>query len=125
MSKKVMQKIVSIEKQELSAEKIDLSSVDVLKKKTSEAKSFLKKYNKGLTREINNAVQTLKEARKLNDDGFSLRGSGAKDFRAFGRKAQELGVDFLDIPEVKEYLDTMRELDEINSQILKAIPSKI
>ena len=121
MSKKVMQKIVSIEKQELSAEKVELAAIDDLRGYVKDAKdlldrrnklankseadvdkisSLIDRYNKEYTNKgdnIENAISTLSSdvSRKIND---------------VKSMAKELGITVRDIPEFKQITDLLNDL---------------
>ena len=121
MSKKVMQKIVSIEKQELSAEKVELAAIDDLRGYVKDAKdlldrrnklaneseadvdkisSLIDRYNKEYTNKgdnIENAISTLSSdvSRRIND---------------VESMAKELGITVRDIPEFKQITDLLNDL---------------
>tara|TARA_R100001510_G_C7473100_1_gene88484 strand:- start:51 stop:473 length:423 start_codon:yes stop_codon:yes gene_type:complete len=121
MNKKVMQKIVSIEKQELSAEKIELAAIDDLRGYVKDAKdlldrrnklaneseadvdkisSLIDRYNKEYTNKgdnIENAISTLSSdvSRRIND---------------VESMAKELGITVRDIPEFKQITDLLNDL---------------
>jgi hypothetical protein len=122
MSKKVMQKIVSIEKPtELSAEKVELAAIDDLRGYVKDAKdlldrrnklaneseadvdkisSLIDRYNKEYTNKgdnIENAISTLSSdvSRRIND---------------VESMAKELGITVRDIPEFKQITDLLNDL---------------
>ena len=121
MSKKVMHKIVSIEKQELSAEKVELAAIDDLRGYVKDAKdlldrrnklaneseadvdkisSLIDRYNKEYTNKgdnIENAISTLSSdvSRRIND---------------VESMAKELGITVRDIPEFKQITDLLNDL---------------
>ena len=121
MSKKVMQKIVSIEKQELSAEKVELAAIDDLRGYVKDAKdlldrrnklaneseadvdkisSLIDRYNKEYTNKgdnIESAISTLSSdvSRRIND---------------VESMAKELGITVRDIPEFKQITDLLNDL---------------
>ena len=123
MSKKVMQKIVSIEKQELSAEKVELAAIDDLRGYVKDAKdlldrrnklaneseadvdkisSLIDRYNKEYTNKgdnIENSISTLSSevSRKIND---------------VESMAKELGITVRDIPEFKQITDLLNDLKQ-------------
>ena len=123
MSKKVMQKIVSIEKQELSAEKVELAAIDDLRGYVKDAKdlldrrnklaneseadvdkisSLIDRYNKEYTTKgdnIENSISTLSSdvSRKIND---------------VESMAKELGITVRDIPEFKQITDLLNDLKQ-------------
>ena len=108
-----------------SDEKVELERVELnaanLEKKTNEVKSFLKNY-KNLAKEVVRASQIIKDAKKLNDDGYSLEQSGRRIAADVLKAAKELGVKPNDIPVLSEYRKAARELGELNSQILRDLP---
>jgi len=121
MSKKIMKKIVSIEKQELSAEKVELAAIDDLRGYVKDAKdlldrrnklaneseadvdkisSLIDRYNKEYTNKgdnIENAISTLSSdvSRRIND---------------VESMAKELGITVRDIPEFKQITDLLNDL---------------
>lgn len=123
MSKKVMQKIVSIEKQELSTEKVELAAIDDLRGYVKDAKdlldrrnklankseadvdkisSLIDRYNKEYTNKgdnIENAISTLSSdvSRRIND---------------VESMAKELGITVRDIPEFKQITDLLNDLKQ-------------
>lgn len=124
MSKKVMQKIVSIEKPtELSTEKVELAAIDDLRGYVKDAKdlldrrnklaneseadvdkisSLIDRYNKEYTNKgdnIENAISTLSSdvSRRIND---------------VESMAKELGITVRDIPEFKQITDLLNDLKQ-------------
>lgn len=123
MSKKVMQRIVSIEKQELSSEKVELAAIDDLRGYVKDAKdlldrrnklaneseadvdkisSLIDRYNKEYTNKgdnIENAISTLSSdvSRRIND---------------VESMAKELGITVRDIPEFKQITDLLNDLKQ-------------
>lgn len=121
MSKKIMKKIVSIEKQELSTEKVELAAIDDLRGYVKDAKdlldrrnklaneseadvdkisSLIDRYNKEYTNKgdnIENAISTLSSdvSRRIND---------------VESMAKELGITVRDIPEFKQITDLLNDL---------------
>ena len=116
-----MKKIVSIEKQELSAEKVELAAIDDLRGYVKDAKdlldrrnklaneseadvdkisSLIDRYNKEYTNKGNNiesAISTLSSdvSRRIND---------------VESMAKELGITVRDIPEFKQITDLLNDL---------------
>ena len=107
-------------KTELATHRVELNASN-LKKKTNEINSFLKNY-RNLAKEVIKASQIIKDAKKLNDEGYSLEQSGRKIAVDVVKAADDLGVKPSDIPSLDEYFKASRELDDLNSQILKALP---
>ena len=107
-------------KTDLATHRVELNAAN-LKKKTNEVKSFLKNY-KNLAKEVVIASQIIKDAKKLNDDGYSLEQSGRRIAADVLKSAKELGVNPKDIPVLTEYRIAARELGELNSQILRDLP---
>lgn len=123
MSKKVMQRIVSIEKQELSSEKVELAAIDDLRGYVKDAKdlldrrnklaneseadvdkisSLIDRYNKEYTNKgdnIENAISTLSSdvSRRIND---------------VESMAKEIGINVRDIPEFKQITDLLNDLKQ-------------
>ena len=118
MRKKAMNYVAQVT--ELSTEKVELNAAN-LEKKTNEINSFLKNY-RNLAKEVVKASQIIKNAKKLNDDGFSLRQSSRRIAQDVIRAAEDLGVKPSDVPSFDEYFKAARELDDLNSQILKELP---
>lgn len=96
MSKKVMKKIVSIEKQELSAEKVELSSIDDLK---SLEKEYFKTFD--TVRDVRRiGVELKKKAQSGISDLNKIENKIKQELNLFEQKAKDLGVD---VKGVKEY----------------------
>lgn len=112
MSKKVMQKIVSIEKQELSAEKVELSNTQMLNSIISEGNKI---YNRGV-KFVQSREALTKEARRLNSDAESLIKGGSKMIDDFESKAKELGVNPNSLQEFKKAIDALGVMNTIEKQ---------
>ncbi len=121
--RRVFEKLSETTKVELTTEKIELSADD-LKKFVKEFNSFLKK-NKNSLKEIQNASKVIKEAKKSNDEGYSLISSAVSTARKVKKIAKDLGVNYTDIPVVKEYLDVKAKLMEFNVKVAKELPYKL
>jgi len=119
--KSVRNRLFKTEKVELESQKVELSSTSDLEKKINEIKSFLKKY-RNIKKDVQESAKIIKQARKLNDDGFDLRSSSSKLAIPIKKQAKELGVDFREIPIIKEYAKVVAELDALNSEILRELP---
>lgn len=112
------------EKVELKAEKVELSLLSDLAKSDNEIKSFIKKYEK-IVVEAEKAQQLLKEAKKMNDKGYSLSSENLKIGRKFVQEFKELGVPLSELKNVKGFMDntkTRGKLDDLNSRLLKTLP---
>ena len=111
MSKKVMQKIVSIEKQELSAEKVDLAGqydfTDFKKAYDSVFSDYRADYRKGINAAKNAADRYFTNVNKILRDAEST-------IDEFGNKAEELDIDYRG---TKQY----QEFQEIKKILLSAI----
>tara|TARA_R100000234_G_scaffold4114_1_gene3237 strand:- start:191 stop:550 length:360 start_codon:yes stop_codon:yes gene_type:complete len=118
MRKKAMRNVSIMT--ELSTEKVELNAAN-LKKKTNEINSFLKNY-RNLAKEVIKASQIIKDAKKLNDEGYSLEQSGTKIAVDVLKAADDLGVKPSNIPSFDEYSKASRELGDLNNQILKELP---
>lgn len=89
-----VQKIIT----KLAKEKVELSSIKILKDDAKRMKNGIKEL-----------ISLRKKMRKVYFDSID----GANTNRAnFKQKAQELGIDPNDIKEFKEYFDIERKLDD-------------
>lgn len=116
--------VLNKEKVELKAEKVELSLLSDLAKSDNEIKSFIKKYEK-IVVEAEKAQQLLKEAKKMNDKGYSLSSENLKIGRKFVQEFKELGVPLSELKNVKGFMDntkTRGKLDDLNSRLLKTLP---
>jgi len=114
----------TLNKVELKSEKVELSLLSDLAKSDNEIKSFIKKYEK-IVVETEKAQQLLKEAKKMNDKGYSLSSENLKIGRKFVQEFKELGVPLSDLKNVKGFMDnskTRQKLDDLNSRLLRALP---
>ena len=121
---KELNKIFSMIKTELKSEKVELSTLSDLSKSTTEIKSFLKIY-KTIVKEVEKASELIKQAKKLNDEGYSLSNANVKIGRKFVSEFKELGLPLGDIGNVKEFMENGRirtDLDNLNSRLLKSLP---
>ena len=121
MSKKVMQKIVSIEKQELSAEKVELALVDDAKKIINGSKNVFQIYSdiESVTKEVVKEYANLKiRIEKIKDTAKAVIGMESlidKSFtnikkaddvlRQMNQQAKELGISPTKIKEYDELFD--------------------
>ena len=116
--------VLNKEKVELKAEKVELSLLSDLAKSDNEIKSFIKKYEK-IVVEAEKAQQLLKEAKKMNDKGYSLANENLKIGRKFVQEFKELGVPLSELKNVKGFMDnskTRQKLNDLNSRLLRALP---
>ena len=123
MSKHI-NKIFSMIQTELKSEKVELSTLSDLSKSTTKIKSFLKRY-KTIVKEVEKASELIKQAKKLNDEGYSLSNANVKIGRKFVSEFKELGLPLGDIGNVKEFMENGRirtDLDNLNSRLLKSLP---
>tara|TARA_R110002167_G_scaffold361892_1_gene580593 strand:- start:42 stop:416 length:375 start_codon:yes stop_codon:yes gene_type:complete len=121
---KELNKVFSMIKTELKSEKVELSTLSDLSKSTTEIKSFLKRY-KTIVKEVEKASELIKQAKKLNDEGYSLSNANVKIGRKFVSEFKELGLPLGDIGNVKEFMENGRirtDLDNLNSRLLKSLP---
>jgi hypothetical protein len=121
MSKKIMKKIVSIEKQELSAEKIELALVDDAKKIINGNKNVFQIYSdiESVTKEVVKEYANLKiRIEKIKDTAKAVIGMESlidKSFtnikkaddvlRQMNQQAKELGISPTKIKEYDELFD--------------------
>ena len=123
MSKKVMQKIVLIEKQELSAEKVELAIADDIQRVTNALNSqisiderVLKKsvnYYSDLVNNIPNAKQQIKTNRnvvKATDGKINIAENTLKEAK---RAADDLGVN-------PKSIDVYNELEQLIDKVQKS-----
>jgi len=128
MSKQI-NKIFSMIQTELKSEKVELEKVELstlsdLSKSTTKIKSFLKKYET-IVKEVEKASELIKQAKKLNDEGYSLSNANVKIGTKFVSEFKELGLPLGDIKNVKEFMQNSRirtDLDNLNSRLLKSLP---
>ena len=121
MSKKIMQKIVSIEKQELSTEKVELALVDDAKKIINGNKNVFQIYSdiESVTKEVVKEYANLKiRIEKIKDTAKAVIGmeslidksctniKKADDvLRQMNQQAKELGISPTKIKEYDELFD--------------------
>ena len=121
MSKKIMQKIVSIEKQELSTEKVELALVDDAKKIINGNKNVFQIYSdiESVTKEVVKEYANLKiRIEKIKDTAKAVIGMESlidKSFtnikkaddvlRQMNQQAKELGISPTKIKESDELFD--------------------
>ena len=95
MSKKAMAKIVEINKQKLSSEKVELAILDNLKKYTKGLEKYQAEGD-GLVKKGERIKEELKEIQaavyKWSDLGESIANDLASDLTKFEKAAKELGV---------------------------------
>lgn len=140
MSKKVMQKIVSIEKQELSAEKVDLALIDDFNQVLDSLKTYDKVIGKNGQKmfDIYSDIQAL--GNKLDDayDGaFTFVDEAEQEINKaekivndLAASAKELGIDPKSIKGTNEIVkvvanleDTINTLNKFKSDIKKIVNS--
>ena len=121
MSKKVMQKIVSIEKQELSTEKIELALVDDAKKIINGNKNVFQIYRdiESVTKEavkeyvnlkiriekIKDTLKSVIDSESLIDKSFTNIKKADDVLRQMNQQAKELGISPTKIKEYDELFD--------------------
>ena len=123
MSKKVMQKIVLIEKQELSAEKVELAIADDIQRVTNALNSQISidervlkksvKYYSDLVNNIPNAKQQIKTNRnvvKATDGKINIAENTLKEAK---RAADDLGVN-------PKSIDGYNELEQLIDKVQKS-----
>ena len=123
MSKKVMQKIVLIEKQELSAEKVELAIADDIQRVTNALNSQISieervlkksvKYYSDLVNNIPNAKQQIKTNRnvvKATDGKINIAENTLKEAK---RAADDLGVN-------PKSIDVYNELEQLIDKVQKS-----
>ena len=127
MSKKVMQKIVSIEKQELSAEKVELAAIDDLKELISDAKRIIGLQEDGV-KWGNKAETEFKQVQKVISDAegitrgairqaAKLKTDSDKILNKVEVSARELGVDVNSIPEYKTASKLIADMFENQNEL--------
>lgn len=127
MSKKVMQKIVSIEKQELSAEKVELAAIDDLKELISDAKRIIGLQEDGV-KWGNKAETEFKQVQKVINDAegitrgairqaAKLKTDSDKILNKVEVSARELGVDVNSIPEYKTASKLIADMFENQNEL--------
>ena len=140
MNKKVMQKIVSIEKQELSAEKVDLALIDDFNQVLDSLKTYDKVIGKNGQKMFNiySDIQAL--GNKLDDayDGaFTFVDEAEQEINKaekivndLAASAKELGIDPKSIKGTNEIVkvvanleDTINTLNKFKSDIKKIVNS--
>ena len=104
-------------------EKIEFNTLKEIEVKTKQFQAFLRR-NKAILREAQKANTTLKEAAKINDEGYSLHNKRISGFRDFILNAKKLGLEPTKMPEVKQYAKASSELSDFNSALLKEIPRR-
>jgi hypothetical protein len=120
----IYNKLNSVEKTELATHKVEFSTLGDLEKSDNEIKSFVKKYEK-IVVEAEKASQLLKDAKKMNDKGYSLVSENLKIGRKFVQEFKELGLPLGDIKNVKGFTNNIKTrniLEDLNSRLLKALP---
>ena len=120
MSKKVMQKIVSIEKPtELSAEKVDLALLPDLIDKGEKVEQLFKEANKSINREGNKFLdKIIGKVKELNNAAKDLR----VDAKDFVQKAEALGLDRATIDrEMRKINQAIKSADAQSSNIAQRI----
>ena len=123
MSKKVMQKIVLIEKQELSAEKVELAIADDIQRVTNALNSQISidervlkksvKYYSDLVNNIPNAKQQIKTNRNVvkgTDGKINIAENTLKEAK---RAADDLGVN-------PKSIDVYNELEQLIDKVQKS-----
>lgn len=96
----------------LNTQKVDLSSIDNLKRIISDGKSI---YDRGVEF-INKKTSLQKEAKTLNADSKALLVGGEKLLNDFIKNAKDLGIDVNSIKEVEQARNTLGVLDTIQAQ---------
>lgn len=99
-------------KTELASQKIELKSIDDLKRIISNGKSI---YDRGVEF-INKKTSLQKEAKTLNADSKALLVGGEKLLNEFIKNAKDLGIDINSIEEVKQATNTLGVLDTVFKQ---------
>ena len=107
MSKKIMKKIVSIEKQELSAEKVDLAGqydfTDFKKQYHGAFTDYRADYRKGINAAKNATDRYFTNLNKILRDAEST-------IDEFGNKAEELGVDYRGTKQFQQFQEVKKIL---------------
>jgi len=96
----------------LETHKVDLSSIDNLKRIISDGKSI---YDRGVDF-INKKTSLQKEGKTLNNDSKALLSGGEKILNDFIKNAKDLGIDTNSIQEVEQAKNTLGVLDTVFKQ---------
>lgn len=121
MSKKVMQKIVSIEKPtELSAEKVELSILDDIEKQIgvlSKGLADMKKKSSDQRKALDNATSAISKLKRANliASKSSVQNETGKTFSIIEkaeRAAKELGMSATDIKGLRQLEKLIDEIEE-------------
>jgi hypothetical protein len=99
-------------KQELSAEKVELASIQMIEAMIRDGKDILKRGEKF----ANERDSFLKEARRLNSDAKGLLNGITKEISEFEKQAKELGVNPSTLPAYKQANDITGVMDTIIKQ---------
>ena len=99
-------------KTELANHKVELKSIDDLKRIISNGKSI---YDRGVEF-INKKTALQKEAKTLNADSKALLIGGEKLLNEFIKTAKDLGIDINTIEEIKKATNTLGVLDTVLKQ---------
>lgn len=108
MSKKVMQKIVSIEKQELSAEKVELALIDELKSLVQQSSKDEARANlmiSGIGTQVRATIRDI-------DTAISTINKIESAVTSFEQSSKELGINPNEIKEYKDAKLSIRLKDE-------------
>jgi len=108
--KEVLKKVASInEVTELASEKVELASLDMVKRMADEG---LTMYKKGV--EYAKEMEAFtKKSRVLNADADALANAIEKELNEFQSQAKQLGLDVTALPEFKKALNALGPLDNI------------
>ena len=118
---KERRKQIELRQEQRKEVKVEFAAIDELVKKSNEIDNFLKSY-RSLKNEVQQASQTLKEAKKINDEGYALRQEALKIGKKIFQQAKELGINPLEISGVRQYGQRASELDTLNHEIFKELP---
>jgi hypothetical protein len=122
MYKEYLQKLENLKGKELKgSKKIELGSIQEIKKQTTEIESVLNHY-RGLEAALKKSVSLIASAKKLNEKGYDVSNKSTKIGQEFIANAKKLGIDVTGIKEFREYADKKAELTKTNSEILKLLP---
>jgi hypothetical protein len=104
-------------------EKVEFNTLKEIEVRAKQFEAFLRK-NKSILREAQKAKTTLKEAAKINKNGYELHNKQISGFRDFILNAKKLGFEPTKMPEVKQYFKASEELEQFNRNLLSEIPRR-
>jgi CHASE3 domain sensor protein len=108
-TKSVYNKLFKEEATELASQKVELASLDMVKRMADEGLTI---YKKGV--EYAKEMEAFtKKSRVLNADANALADAIEKELKEFEAQAKQLGLDVTKLPEFKNALNALGPLDNI------------